>query len=543
MFKNRRVRVLLVINLLALVAVWALLLLIATEPDRLHVVNRLVGGEPAPLKPVQEVALDYQVQFPGPSAAEARVILKVRGHQGGELRLRAVRDRQRRFPHLNVDAASVTAGSPSQESLSVTQEGSDWVLADAPAEEITVEYTVKPGTLARHGHQGWLDADRNFGLVSGGVLFLAPTEASALREVRVKFEFPADKKDWIVASPWEFDGEWYQVVPAGNLLRESLNESVLGLGAFVKTEREIAGTNVEVYTYAGWSEGYRARLARRAFVIYEYQQQLFQGRAGPRYVVVFCPPSADGNRIFGGAWSTGQGFEMEPSTAQRWEYFAHRVHHVWNRDWPYGLSASGRENEWWWEATADFYEARSVLRVDQWDEGQRPLYALVSVLDPYANYLRGHLAQLDSQPLSQDYQASSAGKEFLHYTKAELVAAALDAEIRRTTEGQKTLDDLIASQYEKYGQHRGAFHVQRDVEELTGANLGEFFDHYVHGLELVPQPEPPEVPKLDLPALEIEGLAPEEGTEAPPKETPAEGEAAPGADGEEAAEAGDTVTR
>lgn len=534
MFKNRRVRALLVITLLALVAVWALLLLIATEPDRLHVVNRLVGGEPAPFKPVQELALDYQVQFPGPSASEARVFLKVRGHQGGELRLRAVRDRQGQFPRLNVDAASVAARSPSRESLAVMQEGSDWVLADAPAEEITVEYTVKPGPLARHGHQGLLDADRNFGLLSGGVLFLAPAEVNALREVRVKFEFPEDKKDWIVASPWQFDGEWYQVVPDGNLLRESLNESVLGLGAFVKTERKIAGTNVEVYAYAGWSEGYRARIARRAFAIYEYQQRLFQGQAGPRYVVVFCPPAADGNRVFGGAWSTGQGFEMEPSTARRWEYFAHRLHHVWNRDWPYGLSARGRENEWWWEATADFYEARSVLRVDQWDEGQRPIYALASVLVPYANYLQGHLARLDSQPLSQDYQASSAVKEFLHYTKAELVAAALDAEIRRATKEQKNLDDLIAFQYAKYGQHRGAFHVQQDAEELTGASFGGFFERYVHGLELAPQPEPPEVPKLALPELEIAGPAPEEGTEAPPKETPDEGKAAPGADVEEA---------
>jgi len=73
------------------------------------------------------------------------------------------------------------------------------------------------------------------------------------------------------------------------------------------------------------------------------------------------------------------------------------------------------------------------------------------------------------------------------YNKGEIVSALLDLAIRRETNGERSLDDVLAILWEEYGK------TGRGLEEdamprivARVANIGEFFERYVDGVEPLP---------------------------------------------------------
>lgn len=72
-----------------------------------------------------------------------------------------------------------------------------------------------------------------------------------------------------------------------------------------------------------------------------------------------------------------------------------------------------------------------------------------------------------------------------YYLKGGLAMVALDLQIRRRTEGARSLDDVLRLLWTKYGA-RGEPHpdnLQPVFEEATGLSLGEVFDKVIRGTE------------------------------------------------------------
>jgi predicted metalloprotease with PDZ domain len=90
----------------------------------------------------------------------------------------------------------------------------------------------------------------------------------------------------------------------------------------------------------------------------------------------------------------------------------------------------------------------------------------------------------------QDENASNAIVSY--YAKGSLVALALDFTLRRVTDGQKTLDDLMRLLWQRYGKigvgvpEQG---IQLLAEELAGQSLQEFFDLALYSTEPLPLAE------------------------------------------------------
>jgi predicted metalloprotease with PDZ domain len=85
-----------------------------------------------------------------------------------------------------------------------------------------------------------------------------------------------------------------------------------------------------------------------------------------------------------------------------------------------------------------------------------------------------------------------------YYAKGAVVGFLLDAEIRRRTEGRKSLDDVMRLAYARHAGERGftSAEFQKVAEEASGLAPREFFDAYVRGTK-----------ELDYaPALEFYGL-------------------------------------
>ncbi|MFJ3047594.1 M61 family metallopeptidase [Herbaspirillum chlorophenolicum] len=84
-----------------------------------------------------------------------------------------------------------------------------------------------------------------------------------------------------------------------------------------------------------------------------------------------------------------------------------------------------------------------------------------------------------------------------YYTKGSLVALGLDLTIRTQTRGRRTLDDVMRGLWNRYGRdfyEGGGQGVPEEgilalLEELSGADLGRFFERCIRGTEDVPLAE------------------------------------------------------
>ncbi|WP_050466792.1 M61 family metallopeptidase [Herbaspirillum chlorophenolicum] len=84
-----------------------------------------------------------------------------------------------------------------------------------------------------------------------------------------------------------------------------------------------------------------------------------------------------------------------------------------------------------------------------------------------------------------------------YYTKGSLVALGLDLTIRTQTRGRRTLDDVMRGLWNRYGRdfyEGGGQGVPEEgilalLEELSGADLGRFFERCIKGTEDVPLAE------------------------------------------------------
>jgi predicted metalloprotease with PDZ domain len=90
-----------------------------------------------------------------------------------------------------------------------------------------------------------------------------------------------------------------------------------------------------------------------------------------------------------------------------------------------------------------------------------------------------------------------------YYLKGGLVATALDLEIRRRTEGARSLDDVLRALWRDYGaKDRGhPENVQPIFEAATGLSLDATFDRQIRGTE-----DPPLAAELSHLGLELRGV-------------------------------------
>ena len=72
-----------------------------------------------------------------------------------------------------------------------------------------------------------------------------------------------------------------------------------------------------------------------------------------------------------------------------------------------------------------------------------------------------------------------------YYLKGGLTMLALDLQIRRRTEGARTLDDVLRSMWQRYGARHEPHpdNLQPVFEDATGLSLGDVFDRQIRGTE------------------------------------------------------------
>jgi len=148
---------------------------------------------------------------------------------------------------------------------------------------------------------------------------------------------------------------------------------------------------------------------------------------------------------------------------------------------------------WWFEGITSFYDGLFLKRAGILNEVE------------YLNRLAKEMTRVYRMP--GRFKQSVAESSFLtwtkfyqqdenapnaiisYYTKGSLIALGLDLTIRTATDNQKSLDDILLTLWQNYGQTRQGLkegEIETICSEVSGIPLKHFFDQYLYGTEDIP---------------------------------------------------------
>jgi predicted metalloprotease with PDZ domain len=218
------------------------------------------------------------------------------------------------------------------------------------------------------------------------------------------------------------------------------------------------------------------------------------------------------------------------STRTRRAYLAwlqlasHEYFHAWNvkRLRPAELGPFDYENEnitrslWIAEGFTDYYADLQVARagLQSRDEYLEDLSNTIELLQSTPGRLvqSAEMSSFDAWIKYYRPDENSNNATVSYYTKGTVIAFLLDAKIRKATDGEKSLDDLMRAAYQKYSGPKGYTpeEFRSLAEQVAGTSLKEFWASAVEGTDELDYGE----------ALEVFGLrfkaAPPSGDRARP---------------------------
>ena len=200
--------------------------------------------------------------------------------------------------------------------------------------------------------------------------------------------------------------------------------------------------------------------------------------------------------------STALQFNRFGFTGERYKSFlalvAHEFFHVWNvkRIRPDALGPFDYENEnytkllWVAEGATAYFESVLVERAGLISEKEflAGKAAAFQALQNRPGRFQTSLEEASFDAWIKYYRQdeNSVNNQISYYDKGEIVNFLLDLEIRRSSGGAKSLDDVMRYLYDEYskkGRNYTPEDYQKISEMMAGKSLEDFFSKYVRGTE------------------------------------------------------------
>ena len=152
------------------------------------------------------------------------------------------------------------------------------------------------------------------------------------------------------------------------------------------------------------------------------------------------------------------------------------------------------EQLWIFEGFTSYYDELSLLRTKLLTPEQYlDLFAqTITRVQKSKGRLTQSLAQSSYDAWTKFYQQDENAPNAIvsYYTKGALLAFVLDIEIRKRTQDQKSLDDVLRYAWANHQQSGLEDNtIQLIVKQLTNSDFTEFFDDYLYGVKELPLQE------------------------------------------------------
>jgi predicted metalloprotease with PDZ domain len=383
--------------------------------------------------------------------------------------------------HVQDLTVTDTAGTP----LSFKRLDKRAIEIQANQAHVHVKYRVYANELTvRTSH-----LDATHGYFNGATLFFY-SEALRDRPHHVSIDAP---KGWRTSVALEQRGSEF-IAPN----YDELVDSPFEIGTHTPIHFNAAGVPHEVVLW-GDPQLDEKKLVADLTRIIEVEAGLFDGLPVRRYV--FFVYGTDKGR--GGLEHKASTALLYPrtgfSSSKGWEDFltlcAHEYFHLWNvkRIKPKALVPFDYAQEnytqllWFFEGGTSYYDNLLVRRAGLMSAARYLVRFGESLTALHTTPGRAVMPLVEASWLSwiKHYRPdeNSPNSAISYYLKGEIVCALLDLHVRRATNDQKSLDDVLRLLWKRFGDESGVPEdgIERAAEEVAGVSLKPFFDHSLRG--------------------------------------------------------------
>jgi CubicO group peptidase (beta-lactamase class C family) len=391
-------------------------------------------------------------------------------------------DWQRGWADYVSDMSAETTGG---ETLTVSEQGesfdSYWLLAlDGKAFNGTAEVSYKVDLI--YARTEWDFGNEQAGRIYQGGLYTVTKpfflSSGSDRNTEIHFDLPVG---WDIASPWqELPGE-EDVFLADNW--DALHNNSITIGEFDRAKKEINGFELEIILLGDFKSAppLVSETIEKVLPVY---LELFPDTPKAKYMMTYLNgPSEDAEAFHNGAAFTTS-LSLSPDNRIFWaDFLAHELFHFWN-----GVRIRAKERSegnWFSEGFTDYYANLVLVNRGVLSEN----WFMRRMENIFGNYL-----YFQFSGLFEGLSVLDAGKEkgrnrFGIYDAGWVLAFALDNEINTRTGGDKSLDDVMTSLYDRYGKTEERYELDdmlAIISSSTGLDLDPFFDTYLKSRTALP---------------------------------------------------------
>lgn len=307
-------------------------------------------------------------------------------------------------------------------------------------------------------------------LVTKALFIYSPNVADATIELKVP-------DNWTISSPWPrvetgsqtyFADSWISLVNNSLVVGDHFRRMITDDNMLIILAIDNALTNsVDLF-----EETFRKLLA--GF------RQVFKGSPKTRYLVTLREANEDDGESFENSFNQVMTNQRIDQRQIIWaNTMGHELFHYWNGN----HVLVGKEKstvEWFGEGFTEYYASLTLRRIGLIDES---LY-----FKKLERYFARYFISKKMWPLDP-VSLVDAGKEklknwLLIYGGGATVALALDLNIRSTTAGRKSLDDVMLLLKQRFGE-KGKRYTVPDllsaVSDVAGHDFSQFFNDYILG--------------------------------------------------------------
>ncbi len=449
-------------------------------------------------KPTNQIAsLSYQVAMSQPASHLFEVTLQVSNWQSATLDLKMpvwtpgsylVREYAR---HLQDFTATGSKGNLAHQKLGKNY----WQVATEGVTEIKVSYRVYANDLTvRTNH-----LDTTHGYFNGAALFFF---VPGLEQQPIQVKIIPPHLDWQVTTTLpKLPGE------ANTFLAQdfdTLVDTPIEIGTQQVFEFEVLG---KPHSLAIWSQGNAKpeQIIADTTKIIEVEAKMFGGLPYEQYLfLLHLSGSGYGGLEHKDCCTLNYprfGFRDREKYERFIQLVAHEFFHLWNvkRIRPKALETFDYEAEnyttslWFCEGTTSYYDILIPLRAGIYNR-KTCLKNLSKDISKYLNTIGRTV-----QPLGESSydawiklyrrDAYSDNNQISYYLKGQLVSLLLDLLIRAKHHNKRSLDDVMALMWSRFGQEEVGFsktQLRDTIAEVAEVNLNDFFSRYIETTEELP---------------------------------------------------------
>ncbi|MBN2092881.1 hypothetical protein JW964_24885 [candidate division KSB1 bacterium] len=290
--------------------------------------------------------------------------------------------------------------------------------------KLTLHYTIQPGYLAKHGHQGHID--KNYCLLAGEQFLILPTAGRASR-TQIHFVAPENWQTFlppIVDSNYEVTKNKITTTDTNWTGFYQLVKNCYIFGKFSASWDQFHSLNF-IFSKT-ISDSIQKKVQNLTTELIQFFNQRFQQRLS-HYSFCFADFASDSEKIMGGVGPFSMGFTFSPHKKRDWQLLSHRLFHVYFDRFIGIKSFHLPPDLWFLEGMATFYEilAPGNLRLNEF--GIKSYSDDKEFCQLYQRYLYFRLKDPELFKLipTDKIKLSSAQIEFLHYTQAPLLILAI----------------------------------------------------------------------------------------------------------------------